>query len=97
MIETMPDDRELLRRFVERRSAEAFGELVRRHLNFVYFSALRRTNGDTHLARDISQIVFITLAQNAASLARFLTPVQIQVVRDAMTADGRWREITQRR
>jgi hypothetical protein len=29
--------------------------------------------------------------------ARYLTPVQIQVVRDAMTADGRWREITQRR
>ena len=81
MIETMSDDREFLRRFVERRSDEAFAELVRRHLNLVYFSALRRTNGDTHLARDISQIVFITLAQNAASLQR-CRPCRLAVSHD---------------
>ncbi len=64
----MHEDTELLRRFAENRSNEAFSALVRRHLNLVYSSALRRTNGDTHLAEDVTQIVFVTLARQAASL-----------------------------
>jgi RNA polymerase sigma factor (sigma-70 family) len=66
----MQDDIELLRRYAETRSEEAFAELVRRHVNLVYFSALRRTRGATHLAEDVSQLVFIALARHATSLQR---------------------------
>jgi RNA polymerase sigma factor (sigma-70 family) len=66
----MMDDSSLLRRFAEDRSEEAFAELVRRHLNLVYSSALRKVGGDAHLAADVSQKVFAVLARNAPSLAR---------------------------
>ena len=64
----MQSDTELLRRFVDTRSNDAFSELVSRHLNFVYFSALRRTDGHAHLAEDVTQLVFIALAREAPSL-----------------------------
>jgi RNA polymerase sigma factor (sigma-70 family) len=65
----MMNDAELLRRYSEDRSEDAFAELVRRHLNLVYFAALRRVGGDTHLAEDVAQGVFTALALRAASLA----------------------------
>ncbi|MCX6953862.1 MAG: sigma-70 family RNA polymerase sigma factor [Verrucomicrobia bacterium] len=65
----MIPDAELLRCYAESRSEEAFAEIVRRYLNLVYFTALRRTS-DGHLAEDITQVVFTTLARQAASLAR---------------------------
>jgi len=64
----MIDDTSLLRRFVEQRTENAFAELVRQHLNLVYFSALRQTNGDTHHAEDAAQATFVLLAQKADSL-----------------------------
>src|SRR6266700_1429509 len=64
----MPEDAELLRDYVESRSEQAFAELVRRHLNLVYSAALRRVGGDTHLAEDVSQKVFVALALQASSL-----------------------------
>lgn len=64
----MKDDAELLRHFAENRSNEAFTELVRRHLDFVYSAALRQVNGDAHLAADVAQIVFVDLARKAGSL-----------------------------
>lgn len=62
------DDTLLLRRYAENHSEAAFTELVQRHVNLVYFSALRRTQGDTHRAEEIAQHVFTTLARKATSL-----------------------------
>jgi RNA polymerase sigma factor (sigma-70 family) len=67
---TMPDDQQLLKRFVENRSEAAFSELVGRYVNLVYSTALRRTNHDTHLAQDVAQLVFTDLARKAPSLSR---------------------------
>jgi RNA polymerase sigma factor (sigma-70 family) len=65
----MMDDSSLLRRYAENRSEGDFAELVRRHLNLVYSAALRQVNGDTHLAQDVTQLVFTDLARKAAQLA----------------------------
>lgn len=64
----MTDDAELLHRFAVDHAEDAFAELVRRHLTLVYFAALRRTNGDTHLAEDVSLQVFVSLARQARGL-----------------------------
>src|SRR5216117_1397943 len=66
----MTPDGELLRRYTETNSENAFAELVERHLNLVYSAALRQVNGDAHLAQDVAQTVFADLARKAASLAR---------------------------
>lgn len=61
------DDRELLDEFVKARSQSAFRELVARHLPVVY-SAARRMVRDSHLAEEVAQSVFTTLAQKAESI-----------------------------
>src|SRR5437868_5799868 len=61
------DDRELLEEFVKHRSQSAFRELVERHLPVV-FSAAQRMVRDAHLAEEVAQNVFTTLAQKAASI-----------------------------
>ena len=61
-------DSQLLLDFAERRSDAAFAELVRRHLNLVHAAALRITR-DPDLAKDVSQAVFIALANQAGKLA----------------------------
>ena len=66
----MAEDVELLRRYAQDRSEEAFTALVRRHLPLVYHAALRRTNGDRHLAEDVAQAVFANLAKEAVALER---------------------------
>src|SRR5471030_2336469 len=65
----MSGDTELLRRYVEERSEAAFAELVRLHLNVVYFAALRQVGGDTHRAKEVAQAVFTDLARKARTLA----------------------------
>lgn len=64
----MNDDLELLRRFAEQGSQEAFTELVRQKMNLVYAAALRQTGGDGHLACDVTQGVFLALAGQADAL-----------------------------
>ncbi|MDB6170315.1 MAG: polymerase, sigma-24 subunit, subfamily, partial [Verrucomicrobia bacterium] len=61
-------DAELLRRYVETGSQDAFTELVRLRIGLVYSAALRLTHGDAHRARDVTQIVFSDLARKAPSL-----------------------------
>lgn len=64
----MTDDAELLRDYAEAHSEQAFTALVQRHVNVVYFAALRRVGGDAHLADDVTQKVFADLARKASSL-----------------------------
>src|SRR5688572_21765701 len=61
------EDSELLRDYAERRSEQAFTELVQRHIDFVYSTALRLVN-ERQLAEDVAQMVFIRLARKAGSL-----------------------------
>ena len=64
-------DSDLLRRYSDEKSEEAFAELVRRHVDPVYSAALRQVNGDAHLAQDVAQMVFTELSRKAAQLLTF--------------------------
>ncbi len=66
----MTSDPELLRQFAQNHAEDAFAELVRRHVNLVYSTALRRAGGDAHLAQDVAQTVFTDLARKASLLSR---------------------------
>lgn len=65
----MRDGRELLADYVHNGSETAFRDLVAQYINFVYSTALRLVNGDTLLAQDVAQTVFVNLARKAASLS----------------------------
>ena len=60
---------ELLRQYADRNSEEAFAALVARHVNLVYSAALRKT-GNADAAGEITQAVFIILAQKAGRLSQ---------------------------
>ncbi len=66
----MTEDNELLRLYAEESSEAAFAELTQRHINLVYSAALRQLNGNSHLAEEVSQSVFLDLARKAGSLVR---------------------------
>ena len=66
----MTESQSLLAEYVENGSEAAFRELVARYVDFVYSAAIRLTCGDSHLAEDISQTVFVRLARKARSLPR---------------------------
>src|SRR6266436_2532612 len=61
-------DQQLLHDYAEQRSEEAFAELVRRHVDFVFPATLRMVR-DPHLAEDVTQGVFIALSEQAPRLA----------------------------
>ena len=62
-------DIELLRQYAESNSETAFAALVDRHIGLVYSTALRKT-GNLEAAQDITQAVFVILAQKAATLKK---------------------------
>jgi RNA polymerase sigma factor (sigma-70 family) len=62
------DDMALLREYATRNSEAAFEALVLRRVNFVYSAALRQVR-DPHLAEEITQAVFIILAQKAGRIS----------------------------
>jgi RNA polymerase sigma factor (sigma-70 family) len=64
----MTDTQQLLADYVRNGSEEAFRELVTRYLALVYSTAIRLVGGDTHLAEDIAQTVFVDLARKACTL-----------------------------
>src|SRR6516164_5945929 len=66
----MIDDAALLQDYAQSGSEEAFAELVRRHVDLVYSTAVRTANGDQQLAKDVSQSVFVDLARKASALSR---------------------------
>jgi RNA polymerase sigma factor (sigma-70 family) len=66
----MTDDAELLCRYCDKHSEAAFAELVRRHVDLVYSSALRQMRGDHHRAQEVTQMVFTDLARKASALIR---------------------------
>jgi len=66
----MTDSERLLSEYLAHGSDVAFRELVSRYTNLVFTTALRLTDGDTHLAQDVAQTVFVDLARNARKLSR---------------------------
>jgi RNA polymerase sigma factor (sigma-70 family) len=65
----MTDSQQLLADYAESRSEAAFSELVGRYIDLVYSTAVRLVDGDTHLAEDLSQMVFLDLARMARTIS----------------------------
>lgn len=64
----MIEDVELIRRFREQGSDEAFAQIVDRYVNMVYSVAFRQLGESEHLARDVCQDVFVSLARKIETL-----------------------------
>jgi RNA polymerase sigma factor (sigma-70 family) len=60
-------DQKLLRDYAEQQSEAAFAAIVQRYVDLVYSTALRLCC-DAHAAKDVTQGVFVVLAQNARQL-----------------------------
>src|SRR5262249_25087523 len=60
-------DRELIRAYARNGVETSFGELVHRHIDFVYSAAFRVLR-NAELAEEVSQRVFVALARNAEKL-----------------------------
>ena len=66
---TAMDDWQLLNDYATRNSEEAFRALADRYAGMVYHAALRQT-GNPHTAEEITQAVFIALAQKAGKIPK---------------------------
>jgi RNA polymerase sigma factor (sigma-70 family) len=70
----MAEDSYLLLQYADFQSEHAFAQFVEQNVGLVYSSALRRTNGDVHLAEDVTQIVFSSVARDPRLVARHPVP-----------------------
>jgi RNA polymerase sigma factor (sigma-70 family) len=63
-------DHDLLQRYISEKDGDAFRQLVERYTPLVYAAARRqlRSAADAHLADDVTQAVFVLLAQKARSV-----------------------------
>jgi RNA polymerase sigma factor (sigma-70 family) len=86
------DDMALVREFAAHQSEAAFETLVARHVSLVYSAALRQT-GQAHLAEEVTQAVFVILAQKAGRLRAdtLLTGWLFQTTRYAAATERRAR------
>jgi RNA polymerase sigma factor (sigma-70 family) len=66
----MTESQRLLADYAVKGSEPAFRELVSRYIDLVYSTAVRLVGGDTHLAQDVAQTVFVDLAHKARALRR---------------------------
>src|SRR5438309_1593683 len=64
------DDWALLEQYRRDESPVALDALVRRHSAMVYATACRELSGDTHLAEDVTQAVFLVLMRRARHLSK---------------------------
>jgi RNA polymerase sigma factor (sigma-70 family) len=63
------DDAALLRSFAYQGDERSLSTLIERHMGFVYSVALRRVNGNTHFAQDVSQQVLVDMGHKAKALS----------------------------
>lgn len=90
-------DMELLRQYANHNSDDAFATLVSRHVNLVYSAALRKT-GNPHAAEEITQAVFIILAQKAGRIPeKTILPGWLYQTARLTAASSRKREIRRAR
>jgi uncharacterized protein (TIGR03435 family) len=89
------DDIHLIQEFAATGSEEAFSTVVRRHINLVYSAALRRL-GNPHEAEEVTQVVFIILAQKAGSLRQGIV-VSGWLYQTAMLASANFQRSKMRR
>lgn len=66
----MTDARQFLTEYAQTGNESAFQEVVRRFVDLVYSTAVRMTDGNADLAKDVTQNVFVDLAKMAGSLSR---------------------------
>jgi uncharacterized protein (TIGR03435 family) len=92
------NDLALLREYAANDSQAAFESLVSRHVGLVYSAALRQVR-NPHLAEEITQIVFIILAQKARRISdkTILTGWLFQTTRFAAIAETRNAALRRRR
>lgn len=68
-----PTDSDLLRSYVSNHSQEAFSLLYERYKSLVYNACSRRLRGNSTLAKEAVQGVFLVLARKAKSLLGYDT------------------------
>jgi DNA-directed RNA polymerase specialized sigma24 family protein len=57
-----------LARYASANDGEAFARLARRYVDLVYTLCVRQLGGNSHLAEDVTQAVFILLTRKARSI-----------------------------
>jgi RNA polymerase sigma factor (sigma-70 family) len=89
------DEFELLQSYAARKAEDAFRSLTERYVNLVYSAAVRQM-GNSDAAKDVTQAVFLTLAEKAGTLSR-RTPLARWLLRTTRYAAANARRLEQRR